>query len=602
MKTVKAALISLNASFSHTALGIRCLTSWWNEKIPENIQSKASLIPMEFTINQNSGDILREICSHNPDLIIFSTYIWNASTVCKLLPDVKKLLPDCILGCGGPEFSYSWEKYMNSFPTLDFIIFGEGEITFSEILESIIKLREEKLSGTVPFESISGVIYRKKDKDLPENKKNTLLFSGKREPIKDLDLLPFPYPELSFGKGDFEHKILYYESSRGCPFSCAYCLSSAEKNVRLKSLGKVLEEISIFLDHKVPLVKFVDRTYNLNEDRYIKIWEYIVKNHNGKTKFHFEIEAEFLSENALDFLQTVPEGIMQFEIGIQSSNPKTLKAVFRSPETEKLKKNIQRIPKSIHTHLDLIAGLPFENLESFGKSFDFALALKPDALQLGFLKVLSGTKMEEIALKNGTKWMEEPVYECLSTPWLSFTDISFLKNIEILTDIFWNKGIFKRTAGYIFKKISPWSFFTALEKHAEKKDAFIQARKDDWWFSLIADFFETDEDIGKTHLNKHVLKDLLKYDFVSTGKKGNFPLWYNHRYSKEKHRLLLEENEMYDSSRSGFAFSEFEIFDYNPLADEPENSFGNWEILIEYENRSKHKKTFPRKNQNNQKA
>ncbi|WP_287404706.1 radical SAM protein, partial [Treponema sp.] len=257
-----------------------------------------------------------------------------------------------------------------------------------------------------------------------------MLFTGNRAFIEDLDDIPFPYPEMIEGKADEDHKIYYYESSRGCPFSCAYCLSSVEKRVRFKSLERTCEEIQFFLDNNIKLVKFVDRTYNLDEERYIGIWDYILKHHNKKTMFHFEIEAEYLSEKALDFLQNVPEGVMQFEMGVQSANKKTLKAINRSANTEELAAKIKRIPRTIHQHLDLIAGLPFEDLESFGKSYDFVMSLRPDALQLGFLKILGGTVMEKYASENGWKWMESPVYETFSTPHLSFGDIAFLKDME----------------------------------------------------------------------------------------------------------------------------------------------------------------------------
>ena len=278
--------------------------------------------------------------------------------------------------------------------------------------------------------------------------KNDITFTGEQELICDMGTIPFPYPDLE--KMDVDHKIFYYESSRGCPFSCAYCMSSLDTKVRFVPMEKVYADLQRFLDAGVKLVKFVDRTYNLKPERYVGIWKYIMEHHNGKTMFHFEIEGEFLSEEAMEFLQTVPEGIMQFEIGVQSSNPVVLKACGRSPETKTLRENILRIPKTIHTHLDLIAGLPFEDLESFGRSFDFVMSMEPDALQLGFLKVLYGAPVNSFCgSEPGWKWMKTPPYEILETPYLNYDEILFLKDLETALDAYWNDHHFDTVMRYL---------------------------------------------------------------------------------------------------------------------------------------------------------
>ena len=409
------------------------------------------------------------------------------------------------------------------------------------------------------------------------------MFTGNRALIENLDDLPFPYPEILAGDADPDHKIYYYESSRGCPFGCSYCLSSVDKRVRFKSLERTCNELQIFLDNNIKLVKFVDRTYNLDENRYIGIWDYIVKHHNGKTMFHFEIEAEYLSEKALDFLQNIPSGVMQFEMGVQSANKKTLAAINRSTNIEELAEKIKRIPRTIHQHLDLIAGLPYEDLESFGHSYDFVMGLRPDALQLGFLKVLNGTEMEKYAKDNGWKWMESPAYETFSTPYMTFSDIAFLKDIEVVTDAYWNKGSFAYTMKYVFRVTSPWAFFCALVEYGRSVNAFSQARKETYWFELINDFIgSTDNLLSDGALDKNLIYDLLRYDFVCTGKKGNFPAWYKHNYDKDKHRKLLEENGMLENTRIGFAITEYEEFDYNVLSEKPEAEKNRTEILIRY--------------------
>lgn len=567
---MKILLVSINASYMHTNIAIRDLKNFADEHF-KNKSSRAEIKLAEFTINQPIGDVLRGIAFSKSDWILFSTYIWNAEYVCKLLPEIKKILPDCVLGAGGPEFGYSAKKYLRNICDLDFIIFGEGELTFTELIE---KSSDGPKSVLAKLNAVKGIYYRSADSE------DEIAFSGTRDLLYNLDELPFPYPEIAAGTSDPDHKIYYYESSRGCPFGCSYCLSSVDKRVRFKSLERTCSELQIFLDNNIGLVKFVDRTYNLDENHYIGIWKYILDHHNGKTMFHFEIEAEYLSDTALEFLQKIPEGIMQFEMGVQSANKKTLAAINRSTNIEVLAEKIRRIPRTIHQHLDLIAGLPYEDLESFGRSYDFVMALRPDALQLGFLKILGGTEMEKFAKTKGWKWMESPAYETFSTPYLSFDDIAFLKDMETATDTYWNKGTFTFTMNYVFRKTSPWKFFCALLEYGRNVNAFSQARKEAYWFELIIDFSKTVD--SETPLDKNLIYDLLRYDFVRAGKKGNFPAWYKHNYNKENHRRLLEENGLLENSRIGFGITEYEEFDYNVLAEFPEREMLHTEVLVRY--------------------
>ena len=543
---------------------------------------RAEIQIAEYTINQPIGEVLRGIASFGADWILFSTYIWNAEYVCKLLPEIKKILPFCVLGAGGPEFGYGAKKYLTNIPALDFIMFGEGEETF---LEMISKSGGQPKNLFSKLADIKGIYYRAGEH---AGAGCEISFTGNRDLIHNLDDIPFPYPEILAGQADPDHKIYYYESSRGCPFSCSYCLSSVDKRVRFKSLERACSELQIFLDNNIKLVKFVDRTYNLDENHYIGIWNYIMKHHNGKTMFHFEIEAEYLSDKALEFLQQIPEGMMQFEMGVQSANKKTLAAINRSTNIEALAEKIKRIPRTIHQHLDLIAGLPYEDLESFGHSYDFVMALRPDALQLGFLKILGGTQMEAYAKENGWKWMESPAYETFSTPYLSFEDIAFLKDMEIVTDAYWNKGNFARTMNYIFRMVSPWKFFCALLDYGRGVGAFEQARRETYWFELINDFVmkekftEFADSNNDGNLDKNLIYDLLRYDFVRAGKKGNFPDWYKHNYDKDKHRKLLETNGLLENSRIGFAITEYEEFEYNVISEKPELEKGHTDLLIRY--------------------
>lgn len=570
---MKVLLIGVNASYMHTCLAVRSIKNYV-EKFAKDENQDFEVNFIEFTINQPMMEILKNISKSKADVLVFSTYIWNCQIIENIIPDVKKILPNCIVGAGGPEFSYGWKEYFKRLPSLDFILQGEGESLSYELFKAFNQFSKKNSLNDFFCQDkidIKGIYFR-------NNFSKEICFTSNRLLMNDLDAIPFSYPELLTSSFELDNKIYYYESSRGCPYSCSYCLSSVDKTVRFKSLEKVFKELKFFLDAKVRLVKFVDRTYNLKPDRYISIWKYILENHNHKTMFHFEIEAEYLTEEALEFLQTVPKEVMQFEIGVQSANKKTLKAINRSDNIELLSKNIKRIPRTIHQHLDLIAGLPFEDIKSFGKSFDYVMELKPDALQLGFLKILNGTKMQEFAKENGWKWQEKSVYEVFSTPYMPFEDISFLKDIELLVDEFWNKKIFSNTMKFIFRKISPWKFFSLLCKFAQEKKSFDASRKDLYWFNLLNEFFN-DNFLSEY---KFVLKDLIKYDFVLTGKKGNFPDWYEHRYDKEKHRLLLEQNGMLHSTRLAFAMTEFETFDFDVKNDFPEKSKSVFEYLIIY--------------------
>lgn len=565
---MKFLLVGINASYSHTCLSVRSIAAFC--KIPF----------LEFTINQPIGQVLKGIQQETPDVVMFSTYIWNAEFCEKIITDLKSILPECLICAGGPEFSYAAKKYLTKLYNLDFIIEGEGEKTVSDI---IFKLQTKDLNL---LKEIKGLYIK--------NEKKEIIYTGKRELICNLETINFPYPELINSLSnkseclELKNKILYYESSRGCPYSCSYCLSSVEKHVRFMPLDRVFADLQIFLDSKIPLVKFVDRTFNLDEERYIKIWDYIIKNHNKITMFHFEIEAEYLSKKALDFLQNVPKGIMQFEIGVQSSNKKTLKEINRSDNTEKLFENIKKIPRTIHQHLDLIAGLPYEDLESFGNSFNFVMDLKPDAFQLGFLKILYGTQMEQYAIKNGWKWSSTPVYETFSTPYLSYNEMLFLKDVEVLLDAYWNSHLFNKTINYIFTKITPWQFFYTLTLIAQKKDVFIMARRETFWFEFlfknINSFFDDFNKIynSKLNINIELLKDLIRYDFIVRGKLGGFPDWYEHRYNKEHHRILLEQNGGIKNARLDFAHSELETFNFDVEKENPEDYFGIFEKLIRY--------------------
>ncbi|MCK9169992.1 MAG: B12-binding domain-containing radical SAM protein [Treponema sp.] len=557
-------LAAVNARYNHTNIAVRSLALY--SRMP------GLVIFDEWTINQPELEILRGIAEHHPKIILFSTYIWNIDIVLKIVRELPKIIPGCIIGAGGPEAGYRARHILSREPEMDIIIEGEGEQTTAELAE-LYQTQCDSFNTEVWLEAASCIpgVYVKTG----SGKNMHITYGGLRNPLPDLNVLPFPYPEIT----DPENRIYYYESSRGCPFSCAYCMSSLDKHVRFMPLERVFRDLQRFLDAGTALVKFVDRTYNLEPERYIKIWKYICAHHNGVTMFHFEIEAEYLCAEALDFLRTVPAGIMQFEIGIQTTNTETLKEVHRSPNVRTSAENIRLIPKTIHTHLDLIAGLPYEGLDSFGHSFDWTLALTPDALQLGFLKVLAGTPMESYCLKNGWKWMSDPPYEVLSTPYLSYDDIQFLKDIELLLDVYWNSHNFDTTIYAIQKLKSLWEFFCKLTGYCRKQNAFTLQRKPAYWYEIINNFF-SENFFNDT--DSRILHELLRFDFISTGKKGNFPVWCEHNYNKEAHREALEKHTDFASTRTAYSSSEYDEFIINPLAPQEHCSGSTYKILFVY--------------------
>lgn len=570
-------LAALNASFSHTNIAVRSIALYCQNNLNKDKQKDDSFICFdEWTINQQTLEILRGILNYKPKIVLFSTYIWNIEIIEKLVRNLKSFDDNIVIGMGGPEVSFNAPQVFERLDQLDFICSGEGEETVFEIASLFNSSHDfsdnfDKHLFLHELHNIKGLYLKSQEKEKNQNKVN-VIFTGRRELIKDLSCLYFPYPVIA----EPDSKIYYYESSRGCPFSCAYCMSSLDKRVRFMPLERVFKDLQFFLDNNVKLVKFVDRTYNLDEERYIAIWNYILSHHNGKTMFHFEIEAEYLSPKALDFLQKVPSGVMQFEIGVQSSNPKTLESVSRSPEIEKIAQNVKQIPKTIHCHLDLIAGLPYEDLQSFGKSFDFVMSLHPDEMQLGFLKVLYGTKMKEIALENGWKWMATAPYEVLSTPYLSYDDVCFLKDLETVLEAYYNSRNFEKCINYIKRIYGMWNFFTEITELCRKEGVFLAARAVQFWYDFLAKFSKLKND--------DVLYELLRFDFIKTGKKGGFPQWYVHHYNKELHRQALEKNGGVKNTRIDFAYSEYEEFNVNPLSDEPENT-QKTSILFYYENK-----------------
>ena len=423
---MKILLVACNAKYIHSNLAVYDLQAYASDYADH-------IVLKEYTINQQKDDIMRDIYLEHPDVVCVSCYIWNLSFVKELMADLIKILPGADFWAGGPEVSYDAEKFLTENSELKGVMVGEGEETFKELAGYYVEKNPQDLKN------MTGICYRDGDQ---------IIHNGWRQ-IMDLSSIPFIYKDLS----EFKNRIIYYESSRGCPFSCSYCLSSIDKKLRFRDTETVKKELQFFIDNKVPQVKFVDRTFNCKHDHAMAIWKYINEHDNGVTNFHFEISADLLREEELQEMSTMRPGLIQLEIGVQSTNPDTIKAIHRTMDFEKLKGIVDRIHSfgNIHQHLDLIAGLPYEDYDSFRHSFNDVYALKPQQLQLGFLKVLKGSHMMEMCREYGIVYKTQEPYEVLSTKWLDYDHVLKLKTVENMVEVYYNSGQFQNTLEYLEK-------------------------------------------------------------------------------------------------------------------------------------------------------
>lgn len=423
---MKILLAACNAKYIHSNLAVYDLQAYASDYADH-------IVLKEYTINQQKDDIMRDIYLEHPDVVCVSCYIWNISFVKELMADLIKILPGADFWAGGPEVSYDAEKFLAENSEFKGVMVGEGEETFKEIAGYYVEKNPQNLKD------MTGICYRDGDQ---------IIHNGWRQ-IMDLSSIPFIYKDLS----EFKNRIIYYESSRGCPFSCSYCLSSIDKKLRFRDTETVKKELQFFIDNKVPQVKFVDRTFNCKHDHAMAIWKYINEHDNGVTNFHFEISADLLREEELQEMSTMRPGLIQLEIGVQSTNPDTIKAIHRTMDFEKLKGIVDRIHSfgNIHQHLDLIAGLPYEDYDSFRHSFNDVYALKPQQLQLGFLKVLKGSHMMEMCREYGIVYKTQEPYEVLSTKWLDYDYVLKLKTVENMVEVYYNSGQFQNTLEYLEK-------------------------------------------------------------------------------------------------------------------------------------------------------
>ena len=480
---MKILLAACNAKYIHSNLAVYDLKAYSSDYDKE-------VLLREYTINQPKDEILKDIYGSGADVVCFSCYIWNISFVRELIRDLAKILPETAFWAGGPEVSYDAEKFLTEMPEMTGVLVGEGEKTFHDLLEYYI-------DGKGSLGEIRGIAYR----DGEEIRHN-----GWRE-LMNLSEIPFVYQHLE----EFENRIIYYESSRGCPFSCSYCLSSIDKKLRFRDLELVKKELQFFLDHKVPQVKFVDRTFNCKHEHAMAIWKYILEHDNGVTNFHFEVSADLLRDEEMDLMAKMRPGLIQLEIGVQSTNPETIRAIHRHMDLDKLKRCVDRVHsfRNIHQHLDLIAGLPYEDYDTFHRSFNDVYQMKPDQLQLGFLKVLKGSLMQGEAEKYGIVHKEKEPYDVLSTNWLPYGDVLKLKAVESMVEVYYNSGQFQHTLEYLVPLAKDaFTFYESLGAFYEKKGYSEISHSRMRRYEILLEYLQEETDVSVEKASQKMLYDL----------------------------------------------------------------------------------------------
>ena len=480
---MKILLAACNAKYIHSNLAVYDLKAYSSDYDKE-------VLLREYTINQPKDEILKDIYGSGADVVCFSCYIWNISFVRELIRDLAKILPETAFWAGGPEVSYDAEKFLTEMPEMTGVLVGEGEKTFHDLLEYYI-------DGKGSLGEIRGIAYR----DGEEIRHN-----GWRE-LMNLSEIPFVYQHLE----EFENRIIYYESSRGCPFSCSYCLSSIDKKLRFRDLELVKKELQFFLDYKVPQVKFVDRTFNCKHEHAMAIWKYILEHDNGVTNFHFEVSADLLRDEEMDLMAKMRPGLIQLEIGVQSTNPETIRAIHRHMDLDKLERCVDRVHsfRNIHQHLDLIAGLPYEDYDTFHRSFNDVYQMKPDQLQLGFLKVLKGSLMKEEAEKYGIVHKEKEPYEVLSTKWLPYGDVLKLKAVESMVEVYYNSGQFQHTLEYLVPLAKDaFTFYESLGAFYEKKGYSEISHSRMRRYEILLEYLQEETDVSVEKASQKMLYDL----------------------------------------------------------------------------------------------
>lgn len=547
-------LTAINAKYIHSNLAVYSLRAYASAY-------KDEISIAKYTINQQMDDILMDLYKKKPDVLCFSCYIWNISYVEQLIREIKKLFPKLPIWVGGPEVSYDAKDVLDRLPEVTGVMMGEGEATFLELMEYYHQpsaaSSERRFQEHKQLSEIKGISYRNDTGEIVQNEWRKTI---------DLSTIPFVYNDME----DFKNKIIYYESSRGCPFSCSYCLSSVDKCLRIRDLELVKKELQFFIDKEVPQVKFVDRTFNCNHKRTVEIWSYLMEHDKGITNFHFEVAADLLNEEELQLIEQMRPGLIQLEIGVQSTNESTIKEIRRTMRFAEVARIVKRINRgqNVHQHLDLIAGLPYEDLNSFRKSFDDVYSLYPEQLQLGFLKVLKGSNMAEKKEQYGLAYKSKPPYEVLYTNWLSYEDVLQLKMVENMVEVYYNSGQFTYTLRHLETRFaSPFELYNSLGKYYEKHGLHLVSHSRISRYEILLDFI-AELQTGEEDL----YRELLTLDLYLRENVKNRPAFAgDYTVSKEMKRQFPKNVHL-------------EKFQYDVMGDcgKKEQIF-----LFDYENRSK---------------
>lgn len=495
---MKILLTTLNSKFIHTNLAIRYLNQMVKdiEYIDVDIR--------EYTINNELDFILKDIYANNYDVILFSTYIWNVNDIVKICNNLKKVNKNVKIALGGPEVTYDSEESMKKYDFVDYILYGEGELVFRDFVKS--------LKGDIDIKDVNGIVYRNNG-DIVKNKP--------MKDIENLDIIPSPYVDLN--KAEYENRIVYYETSRGCPFNCQYCLSSTLQGLRYFSIDRVKSDLKALIEARVSQIKFIDRTFNANKKFAMEIMQFLMENDNDYTTYHFEVTAHLLTEDMLEFLKGCKEGLFQFEIGVQTTNEKVLEAVGRRDDFSKLSYVVQKIAsyRNIHQHLDLIAGLPYEDYNSFENSFNDVFNLGIEHLQLGFLKMIKGTGIRNNADEHEFRYKDYPPYEVLYNKYITYNEILKLKDIEEILERYFNSKNFVLSMRYIihnYYKESPFKFFEDFATYFDKNRYFNMSQGKNQLYKILLDFYTE-----KINENIELFTEIIKYDYISLGKTSNVP-------------------------------------------------------------------------------
>ena len=567
---MKLLLAAVNAKYIHSNLAVYSMKAYCRA-FAEHIELA------EYTINQQEDEILKDLYRKKPEILCFSCYIWNISFIKELIRNVKKILPDTVIWAGGPEVSYDAEQFLEEMPEVFGVMCGEGEETFRELTQYYVNLERNTEKGT-ELEKIDGIVFRK-GKEIQKTAPRAIL---------DMDTLVFPYQDMEL----FHHRIIYYESSRGCPFSCSYCLSSIDKKLRFRSTKLVKQELQFFLDNQVPQVKFVDRTFNCKKEHALEIWRYIQEHDNQVTNFHFEIAADLLTEEEIALIHTMRPGLIQLEIGVQSTNEDTIREIRRRTSFEKISQKVRQVQagKNVHQHLDLIAGLPLEGYDSFRKSFDDVYGLRPQQLQLGFLKVLKGSYMYEKREEYGCVYKQREPYEVLSTNWLSYGEICRLKGIEDMVEVYYNSGQFTRTIEALEKEFSDaFAMYEALADFYEKKGYFGISHTRIRRYEILLEFLEEQGKEDLAYFRERMVFDLyarenLKTRPVWAGEQKLYKEQIQNFYRKEAEEPRLLRQYGGYQPRQLEKMTHLEVFTYDVLSQKREK--GQYPVLFDYKERS----------------